>query len=795
MFLKNYGLLWQNARNLNYIKGSNFAVARKMADSKLKTKEFLKSKWVSVPETLYIIKKYKDINSEILEKLEPPFVVKPNNWYGWKWILIFDSKDSLWNFVSNTWEIYDKDRMLNHFSYILDWFFSLSGTRDKVLIERKIILSNEIDLLWKYWLPDIRVIVYNMVPVIAMLRVPTKESDWKANLHGGACWVGIDIWTWKLTFITRKSKIIKSIPWIWDVRWIKIPSWEKMLKLAVKVQQITKIKYLWCDIVLDEKLWPLLLEMNIRAGLEVQISNLAPLKSRLDRVEWIRVNSVEKWVRLWRDLFSWDVEERIKSITWKKVLWVKEYININLNNRQYKYLVNIRVSQNTSFINKSFLEDILKINTKNIAKIKLDCKILWKQKTIKFLIKEMDGINMILGLSALKWFLIDPYKYKKWEIPISNDLNLWAWKNYAITKNYEKQLLNIDKQIMDIDKKLLLLKFITPNNLEKEKQEFINSWWKYIPHFKYNELKLDLDKLEDNLKNIEIPDIPLKNIYKEKKQEVLNKLSFLKAFKKQDTEWMYLFSEQLFWKIDSYNLEYSNDVLKNKQDIKTETEYLVYEEIKEEIKKFNHIYWIKIKLQKGQTTARFSMKWNNMIFREKSKVWKKEIRSIIAHEIEWHYLRKFNWKKIKFSIFSKGTAGYLQTEEWIAIYNQNRFLNKSSSKYYNIFERYYFINFTQKHSYRRLMEKLTEYYNNNLEKVFLYMLRLKRGYEDVTKSWCFMKDVVYVNWFLEIKDYIDSWEDLKELYLWKIWIKDLKEIREAYILDINLNDLKIPFFL
>ncbi len=795
MFFRNYGLLWQNARNLQYIKWWNFTIDKKIADSKLKTKEFLKNKNIPVPETLYIIEKNEDIKENILETLEPPFVIKPNNWYGWKWIVIFEKKDSLWNLVSSNWKTYTKKKLLNYFSYILDWFFSLSWKRDKVLIEKKIILSNEIELLWKFGLPDIRVIVYNMVPVMAMLRVPTKESSWKANLHAGACWVWIDIGTWKLTFITKKSKIIKSIPWIWDVRWIKLPDWKKILELAVNVQKTTGIKYLWCDVVLDEKMWPLLLEMNIRAWLEVQVSNLAPLKSRLDRVEGIRVNSVEKGVRLWRDLFSWDIEEKIKNITWKKVLWIKEYMTIKLNEKKYKYLVNIRVSQNSSFIDKNFLKDILKIDIKSLIKIKLNCEILWKTKNIGFLVKELDGINIILWLASLKGFLIDPYKYKKWEIPVSSDIKIFTWKNDAITKNYEKQLLNIDNSLMKIDSRLLLLKFTTPNNLEEEKTKFILSKWEYIPKFKYNEIKFSINELEQKINNIEIPEIPLNWIYRRKKEEILNKLQFLRAFKKQDTEWMNIFSEKIFWKMNIENLKYSNNILQYKKEIKQEEEYIWFEEIKDYVKKFNHIYSIKILLQKRNITARFSMRWESMIFRDNAKVWKKEMRSIIAHEIEWHYLRKYNWKKLKFSIFSKGTAWYLWTEEWIAIYSQNRFLTKKDNKYYGIFETYYFINFALKHSYKKLIKKLLEYYDNDYNKVFLYTLRLKRWFEDITKWWCFMKDIVYVNWYLKIKNYLNSWRDLKELYLWKIWIEDFDEIRDTYILNYNLSNLKIPFFL
>ena len=124
------------------------------------------------------------MSREIIKNYEPPFVIKPNNGYGGKGILIIDSKDARGNFVTNSGDVYTVAELEEHFIYILDGFFSLSGGRDKIIIEKKIILTKDIELLGKYGLPDIRVIVYNMVPVMAMMRIPTKESDGKANIHG-----------------------------------------------------------------------------------------------------------------------------------------------------------------------------------------------------------------------------------------------------------------------------------------------------------------------------------------------------------------------------------------------------------------------------------------------------------------------------------------------------------------------------------------------------------------------------------------------------------------------------------
>ncbi len=797
MFFKTYWLLGQNARNLNYIKEYNTKFARRLADSKLKTKDFLKANSIAIPETIDVLTQHEELNHSIFEKLEPPFVVKPNGGFWGKWILVFTNKTSDWNYITNDKQSFSEKDLLVHFWEILDWFYSLSWNRDKVVIERKIELDEEIELLWKFWLPDIRIITFNMVPVMAMLRVPTKQSKWKANLHAWACWVWIDIWTWKLTFITSKWRTVKSIPGIWDVRWLKLPKWDIALALAVKVQQVTKIWYIGCDIVLDKRDWPLILEINIRPGLEVQVANMAPLKDRLEKVEWIFVNSVEKWVRLWRDLFSWDIEDKIKNISWKKVVWTKEYLHFSYNDKEYKYLADIKPSNTKSYIDKDFVLDVLKLDEKDIEKwfIKLTTYLLKEEKKTKFIIKELWNVNILLWLNALKWFLIDPFKYKKWELPVWDNTDLQKWKNNAIKKNYEKLLKKIDEEILFIDKKLLILKAVTPINLREEKQKFIESAWEYIPKFEYNDLKIDLDSLEERLNKIEISDIPLASIYKRKKDEIYNKIKFLKAFKNNDYKWITEYSTKIYWWIDSENLKYVNDILENKEEIKTEEEYLEFSEINDLIKKFNHIYNINISLRRWQKTARFVMKWDILYVREGAKVWKKEMRSIIAHEIEGHYLRKLNWRKLEYKIFWHWTAWYLEIDEWIAIFNQNRFLWRNDRKFYWIFERYYFLDYALNNSYSSLLEKSREYYKGDLEKIFTYLTRLKRWMKSFSDEWIFVKDSVYVNWYLKLENFINLWWRLEELYIWKISLEDLDEIKTSYFINFDFNWLVTPFFI
>lgn len=795
-FFKNYWILGQNARNLNFISEYNDDLAKKLADSKLKTKEFLSSKWVKVSESLAVIKSHEELENFDLNSLPIPFVIKPNAWYWWKWIIVFEKRDIDGNFISNDNQIYSLEQLRHHIRDILDWFYSLSGSRDKVIFERKLILDHSIELLWKFWLPDIRVIVFNSVPVIAMLRVPTANSKWKANLHMGACGLWIDIWSGKITYITQFKKMIKSIPWIGDVRWIEIPQWEEILKLAVKVQQVTNVWYVWCDIVLDDTFGPLLLEMNVRPGLEVQVANKVPLLERLKKVQNIKVNSVEKWVRLARDLFGWDIEEKIKNISGKKVLWNKEYIEVMYNDKKYKCITEVKSNKPNSYINTDYLINTLKYPEEKIKNdiVKLKCNISWESRIIKFHVKKLEVSNMIIGKEALYGFLVDPFKYKDSDLPFDVGNALLKEKNTVILKWYEEQLIKLDKEIMDIDKKLNILKIITPKNIPSERLKFINSAWAYIPKLEYNEINFDIWELFQKINKVEIPDIPLSWIYKRKKDEVMNKLYFLKAFKEQDVVSLNKYSKLLYGTIIPENLEYAKNQILSKWELIEETEFLTIDEIREYINKFNHIYNINIELKEKHIVSRFIMAGDKLTIRIWSLVWKKEIRSIIAHEIEGHYLRKINAKRWKFEMFSSGTGGYLSCEEWLATYNQNKFLSKNDKKYYYNAERYFFIDSMMVNWYQETLWKMKEFYNNDFESIFKYILRMKRWVENISENYCFPKDVVYLNGFLEVKNYIQNGWNVKELYFWKISLLDLEEIKKSEFLDTKVDDLKIPLF-
>ncbi|EKE21218.1 MAG: hypothetical protein ACD_7C00309G0001 [uncultured bacterium] len=180
-------------------------------------------------------------------------------------------------------------------------------------------------------IPDIRVIVYNKVPIMAMLRLPTKESGGKANLQQGAVGVGIDLASGVTTTAVqgKKSKIIDTIPDSrLSVSGLRIPFWREILELAVKTQEISGLGFLGADVAIDKERGPVFLEVNARAGLSIQVANQAGLQERMERVEGIKIKTIKRGVNVGMDLFGGEIEEEVEDISGRRVIGIVEKVKL-----------------------------------------------------------------------------------------------------------------------------------------------------------------------------------------------------------------------------------------------------------------------------------------------------------------------------------------------------------------------------------------------------------------------------------------------------------------------------------
>jgi hypothetical protein len=165
---------------------------------------------------------------------------------------------------------------------------------------------------------------------MAMLRLPTRDSDGKANLQQGAIGLGIDMATGTTTTaIQGKGHIIEYTPDTGlPLSGIKIPYWKQILTMSVKAQEVSGLGFLGADIAIDRDHGPVILELNARPGLSIQLANLAGLKERLDRVKGLKIKTVEKGVRMGMDLFGGEIEEELEEISGRRVIGCVEKVKL-----------------------------------------------------------------------------------------------------------------------------------------------------------------------------------------------------------------------------------------------------------------------------------------------------------------------------------------------------------------------------------------------------------------------------------------------------------------------------------
>lgn len=283
--LKRAGIVGMNRRNVVMIAQNNPRHLYPLVDNKLKTKIVLEEAGIAAPKMIGVVKTQGNVRElgDFLTSFKD-FVIKPAKGSGGKGILVITGHDGE-NYVKPNGSTIKIQDVCRHASNTLSGLFSLGGNIDVAMIEEMVEFSDVFDGFSFQGVPDIRVIVYKGYPVMAMTRLSTSTSDGKANLHQGAVGVGIDIASGLALKAVQFGRPITHHPDTGkDLSTFVVPDWKKFLILASRCCDITNLGYLGVDIVLDAKKGPLILELNARPGLAIQIANGQGIQSRIQSV-------------------------------------------------------------------------------------------------------------------------------------------------------------------------------------------------------------------------------------------------------------------------------------------------------------------------------------------------------------------------------------------------------------------------------------------------------------------------------------------------------------------------------
>jgi len=287
--LREIGLLGLNERNADYIMRLNPRRFYPRVDDKALTKRIALEAGMAVPDLYGIIEHQGEIRHfpGIVANHES-FVVKPAQGSGGDGILVVTGRSlrKRDNFRLSSGVVISRGEIEHHISNIVGGQYSLSGGLDKALVEYCVHFDPVFAEVSYQGVPDVRVIVYRGYPVMAMVRLPTRASDGKANLHQGAVGAGVDMATGTTLTGVLQDHVVDEHPDTGAlIAGLAIPQWDVILESSARGYDVTGLGYLGVDMVIDRDLGPLILEMNARPGLAIQIANRMGLKTRITRID------------------------------------------------------------------------------------------------------------------------------------------------------------------------------------------------------------------------------------------------------------------------------------------------------------------------------------------------------------------------------------------------------------------------------------------------------------------------------------------------------------------------------
>ena len=279
-------VLGLNRRNQDYVFRYNSREHFHLVDDKIGTKAALASAGIPVPKSFAVFEVQWDLRrlGWALRRLVD-FVMKPARGSGGGGVLsIIGREGDL--FLKGSGATLTQADLEDHASDILAGAYARNQRQDEALLEYRIRPDSVVGQMSYGGVADFRFLVFQGVPVLAMMRLPTKRSDGRANLHMGGIGVGVDLARGVTTSAFGRGGTIERHPDLGTpLVGVQAPRWDEMLDIAARCHEAIPLGYFGADLVLDAERGPMVLEINARPGLGIQLASRRGLRPILDRIE------------------------------------------------------------------------------------------------------------------------------------------------------------------------------------------------------------------------------------------------------------------------------------------------------------------------------------------------------------------------------------------------------------------------------------------------------------------------------------------------------------------------------
>jgi alpha-L-glutamate ligase-like protein len=394
--MKISSILGINARTQLFAYRYNTKRGKAIADSKIQTAAAMRLVGVPNPKIYKKFRNLNDINEYDWNLLPDKFALKPSQGLGGEGIIVIKKKLKDGTFLTTNKQKVNVSDLKLHIIDILEGAYSMGNVPDTAFIQ-EYVGRVKVFRKWAFrGTPDIRIIIFNKVPVMAMLRLPTRESGGRANLHQGALGVGIDMATGITTRAIWHGEPIVFKPGTENkLRGIKIPSWDRILETAVRAQMGSHLGYLGVDMVIHPDKGPMVLELNAQPGLQIQLANGEGLRRRLERIMDLDVGDAEHGITIGKSLFANRFADRKKFEEGIKTIAVWEKVKIkSKDSKTYEFYAKVDTGAWRTSIDKDLAKKMGFLDKSNI---------LWSRKIRTSLGKEdRQVINLKFTLSGRK---------------------------------------------------------------------------------------------------------------------------------------------------------------------------------------------------------------------------------------------------------------------------------------------------------------------------------------------------------------------------------------------------------
>ena len=349
------------------------------------------------------------------------------------------------------------------------------------------------------------------------------------------------------------------------------------------------------------------------------------------------------------------------------------------------------------------------------------------------------------------------------------------------------QVLNaLDEALIDSARDVKPLYYAEPINGEEQKKEFLSGNI-LNPKFLYKGLEYDPKDVTRKLTEIEVPDDELGKIFQKKKRNVLleNRVIANRGDRDivvQATITIHGFPNQELVAYADKLLGQTPSVVTPKNLPSSEVRHA----LQQALYSFGLMDW-KVDFSDKRLTTVYAAEKKITVCKDR-KFSEADPKRLAVHEVGVHALRAANGYEQPLKIFAVGLPGYLPTEEGLTSYHEKMIGNTSEETS----RRYAALviavdSVCQGLDFKQTFDRLKSY---DLSNNYAWNLSVRAH-----RAGGYIKDHVYLEGYLKVKNFAETDGDFNTLYIGKIGIEDLRLVRRLLQEGVLVEAKYKPFLL